>query len=66
MLYATCLELTFSFIKLLLHKEEIEKAIEVIQDFCNENPSILTGHRYIKSYYFINYLLIINIELYIF
>ncbi|RIA96533.1 hypothetical protein C1645_754526 [Glomus cerebriforme] len=33
------------FIKLLLHKEEIEETIHTIQTFCNENPSILTGHR---------------------
>ncbi|RGB31786.1 hypothetical protein C1646_242132 [Rhizophagus diaphanus] len=33
------------YIKLLLYKEEIGEAINVIQNFCNENPSILTGHR---------------------
>ncbi|GES93267.1 hypothetical protein GLOIN_2v1685305 [Rhizophagus clarus] len=33
------------YVKLLLYKEEIGEAINAIQNFCNENPSILTGHR---------------------
>ncbi|CAG8617269.1 11652_t:CDS:10 [Funneliformis mosseae] len=32
-------------VKLLLHNEEIEEAITVIQNFCDNNPSVLTGHR---------------------
>ncbi|CAI2171259.1 17853_t:CDS:10 [Funneliformis geosporum] len=32
-------------VKLLLHNEEIEEAITVMQNFCDKNPSVLTGHR---------------------